>query len=100
MRSRRSSKRDLRALQEITKGGKFYKVNLRSDSVESVLTNSSRIATLLEEADYRACKDIGKILEEEVKAATWDRDIQTFEQHMQEEGDVQRMWMNGNFQKE
>ena len=44
IRKRHSSNKGLRILSSLTQGAKFYKVNLDGNEVESILTNSHRIA--------------------------------------------------------
>ena len=48
IRKKHPSKKDLKALSRLTRGNKFYKVNLRSHDAESVLTNSARLAKVIE----------------------------------------------------
>ena len=51
IRSRNSSNRDLRALSGLARGAKFHRVNLKGKLEESIITNSSRLASLTEEAN-------------------------------------------------
>ena len=51
VRAKQSSNRDLKMLSQLTKGGKFKKVNLTGVGMESVVTNSCYLAEVLEEAN-------------------------------------------------
>lgn len=50
IRKKHSSNRDLRALSELTKGGKFHKITLQGNEAESILTNSADLAKIIEKA--------------------------------------------------
>ena len=100
IRKVKSSNRDLRALNRLTDGGKLYKVNLEGSEVESIITDSSVIAGLMEAARCDSISAVEKAIEEEVKGKTWESDKVGFEQHMMEEERVRIEWMSGGFEKE
>ena len=99
VRKKYSSNKDLRALRNLTKGGQFYKVNMEGDEAESVLTNSSRIANIIEAAACNSVTDLVRELEKEVKGSQWDKDKVGFEQHMLEEDDVRIDWNTSKFEQ-
>ena len=51
VRTKQSSNRDLKMLSRLTGGSRFQKVNFTGADVESVITNSIHLATLLQEAN-------------------------------------------------
>ena len=62
-------------LSQLTKGGKFKKVNLTGVGMESVVTNSCYLADVLEKANCASKEKVERILEAEVKGANWEHDI-------------------------
>ena len=71
-------------LSQLAGGGKFKRVNLTGVGMESVVTNSCYLAEVLEKANCTTKEKIERILEDEVKGASWEQDIKGFEQHMKE----------------
>lgn len=51
IRKRHSSNKDLSVLNRLTEGTKFYKVNLQGKEMESIVTNSARLASISKEAE-------------------------------------------------
>ena len=47
IRKRHSSNKDLNVLNRPTEGCKFYKVNLQGRGMESIVTNSVRLASII-----------------------------------------------------
>ena len=70
VRKRHSSNRDMKMLNDLTGGTRFYKVNLHNGEAESILTNSEHIAALLREADCQTIEAVEKQLEKEIKGKT------------------------------
>ena len=73
MRSKQSSNKDLRMLSQLTQGGRFKKVNLEGMGMESVITNSSHLAEVLEKAQCTTREKVEKVLEAEVKGERWGK---------------------------
>ena len=65
IRSRNSSNRDLRALSGLTSGARFHRVNLKGNFEESIITNSSRLASLIEDAKCSNTEDVVREMERE-----------------------------------
>ena len=99
IRAKRSSNKDLKMLSRVTKAYEFKKVNIQGSGVESVITNSAQLASLLERAQDKSREGIEKLLEEEVKGEKWDEQIKGFEQHMAEESSVRVDWQTGKFEE-
>ena len=74
IRKRNSSNRDLRALSSLTKGEKFHKTNLKGEVGESMITNSSRLASLIEDSKRRSGEDVVQEMEGVVKGESWEKD--------------------------
>ena len=72
IRKQHSSNRGLRALNGLTNGVKFYKVNLGGNEEESVLANSSKLASLIEGSKCRSTEDVVREMEKEVKGDDWE----------------------------
>ena len=73
IRKQHSSNRDLRALNGLAKGVKFYKVNLGGKEEESVLTNSAKLASLIEDSSCRSIEDVVREMETGVKGDDWEK---------------------------
>ena len=63
---RHSSNKDLSVLNRLTEGAKFYKVNLQGKDMESIVTNSVRLASIIKEAECETSQEIEEELEKEV----------------------------------
>ena len=79
IRKQHSSNMDLRALNGLTKGVKFYKVNLGGKEEEPVLTNSAKLASLIEDSKCRSTEDVVREMERKVKGDEWEQDKRGFE---------------------
>ena len=99
IRKQNSSNRDLRALSGLTKGTKFCKVNLKGKLEESVITNSARLASLIEDSKCRSTEDVVREMEKDVRGDDWEKDKRGFEQHLLEEDRVRADWMTGAFEE-
>ena len=99
-RKKYSSNRDLGALSGLTKGVKFYKVNLGGKEAESILTNSAKLANIIEASNCRSTEDVVREMEKEVNGDDWGNDKRGFEQHMLEEDRVRADWKVGAFEKD
>ena len=66
IRKKHSSNRDLRALSELTKGGKSHTINLHGEEAESILTNSAHLASAIEQAKCQSCDAVEETIEKEV----------------------------------
>ena len=99
IRKRQSSNKDLRALSHLTKGGKFFKVNLRGTDAESILTNSAQLASVIQASGCESCEDVEKELEKVVRGHDWEEDKKGFEQHMVEEDRVRLRWQSGGYEE-
>ena len=86
-------------LSQLTGGGKFRRVNLTGAGIESVVTNTCYLAEVLEKATCTTKEKIERVLEDEVKGASWEQDMKGSEQHMKEEEEVRLDWSNGKFGK-
>lgn len=58
IRKRRSSNKDLSVLSRLTEGSKFYRVNLQGKEMESIVTNSARLASIIKEAECETSKEV------------------------------------------
>ena len=67
LRPKHSSNRDLRMLTQLTGYSKFRKVNFEGSEVESVITNSDRLAEVLTNSKCASRETVEKVLEAEVK---------------------------------
>ena len=67
IRKKHSSNRDLKVLSSLTKGAKFHTVNLHGGEAESVITNSHRLANVIEAAACDSCESLEKTIEKEVR---------------------------------
>ena len=99
IRKRHSSNKDLRALSGLTNGGKFYKVNLDGDEAESILTNSAKLAKIIEVSKCSSADDVIREMEKEVRGDEWEEAKRGFEQHVLEEDRVRADWKRGEFEK-
>ena len=87
-------------LKRLTEGTKFYKVNLQGKDMESIVTNSACLASIIKEAKCETSQEVEEELEKEVRGRTWGQDEKGFEQHMLEEDVVRMDWAAGRFEKE
>ena len=99
IRKQHSSNKDVRALSGLTKGNQFYKVNLEGEEAKSVLTNSARLAKIIEASNCSNSEDVIREMEKEIKGDDWERDKRGFEQHMLEEDRVRVDWKSGKFEQ-
>ena len=74
IRKRHSSNNDLRALSGLTKGGKFYKVNLAGEEAESILTNSAKLANIIEASKGSSTEDVIREMEKQVRGDELEMD--------------------------
>ena len=88
IRKQNSSNRDLRALNRLAKGAKFYKVSLGGKLEESVITNSAKLPGLISDSECRSTEVVVRELEKEVRGDEWETYKRGFEQHMLEEDKV------------
>ena len=51
----------------MTKGEQFHKINLKGEGEESIVTNPSRLASLIEDSKCRSGEGVVRELEEVVK---------------------------------
>ena len=72
IRQKQSSNKDLKMLSRLTKGGRFCKVNLSGERMESVITNSKYLAGMLERAGCDSREKIEEELEKETKGRNWE----------------------------
>ena len=86
---------NLRALSGLTNGGKFYKVNLDGDEAESILTNSAKLAKIIEVSKCSSTEDVIRDMEKHVRGEEWEEAKRGFEQHMLEEDRVGADWERG-----
>ena len=100
IRKKHSSNRDLRALSGLTKGVKFYKVNLGGREAESILTNSAKLANIIEASNCRSAEDVVREMEKEAKGDDWEKDKRGFEQHILEADRVRVDWNVVAFEKD
>ena len=98
IRSRNSSNRDLRALSGLTQGVRFHRINLQGKFEESIITNSSKLASLIVNSKRRSTEDVVRELEKEVRGDDWSETKKGFEQHMLEEDLVNERWRSGEFE--
>lgn len=98
IRSRNSSNRHLKALSGLTKGARFHRINLQGKFEESIITNSAKLASLIEEAKCENAEDVIRELEKEAKGDDWREKKRVFEQHMLEEDLVRERWRSGAFE--
>ena len=68
--------------------------------MESIVTNSARLASIIKEAECETSKEVEEELEKEVRGRKWEKDKEGFEQHMLEEDVVRMDWAAGKFEKE
>ena len=73
IRKQHSSNKDLRARRGLTKGGKFYKVNLRGDEAELILTNSAKLAKIIEVSNCSSTEAVIREMEKEVRGDEWEK---------------------------
>ena len=71
VRSRNSSNRDLRALSELTHGARFHRVNLKGKFEESIITNVSRLASLIVNPACGSTEDVVREMEKEIRGNDW-----------------------------
>ena len=62
----------------MTKGNNIYRVNLRSQDAESVLTNSAKLAKVIERSECRNSEDVMRELEKEVRGKNCEEDKKGF----------------------
>lgn len=98
IRKRNSSNRDLRALSGLAKGVQFHNVNSKGKLDESIITNSSKLASLIEDSKCQNADDVVREMEREIKGKNWEKDKRGFEQHMLEEDKVRGDWMRRAFE--
>ena len=67
IRKQHSSNKDLRALSGLTKGGKFYMVNSGGDEAGSMLTNSAKLAKIIEASNCSSSDDVIREMTKKVK---------------------------------
>ena len=72
---------------------------LKGKFEESIITNSSRLASLIEESKCRSTEDVVREMEKEVRGEDWDEKKKGFEQHMLEEDSVREDWRSGDFEE-
>ena len=53
--------------------------------MESIVTNSARLASIIKEAECELSQEVGEELEKEIRRRTWEKDKKGLEQHMLEE---------------
>ena len=64
----------MRALSGLAKGVQFHKVNLKGKFDESIITNSSKLASLIEESKCQNADDVDREMEREIKGKNWEKD--------------------------
>ena len=84
----------------MTKGNQFYRVNSEGDEAKSILTNSARLAKIIEASNCSNSGNLIREIEKEIKGDDWERDERGFEQHMLEENQVRVDWKNGKFEQQ
>ena len=57
-RNRNSSNRDLKALSGLTQGARLHRINLQGKFEESIITNSSKLASLIVNSKCRSTEDV------------------------------------------
>ena len=83
----------------MTSGARFHRVNLKGKFEESIITNSSRLASLIEEAKCSSTEDVVREMEREIRGEDWEDKKKGFEQHMLEEDRVREDWRAGVFEE-
>ena len=78
IRKRNSSNRDLRALSGLAKKVQFHKVNLKGKLDESIITNSSKLASLIEDSKCQNADDVVMEMEREIKGKNWEKGQKRF----------------------
>ena len=73
IRKQYSSNKDLRALRGLTEGGNFYKVDLEGCEAKSVLTNSAKLARIIEASNCSSSEDVVREMEKEVRGDDWEK---------------------------
>ena len=58
IRKRHSCNKDLSVLNRLTEGAKFYKVNLQGKDMESIVTNSARLANIINQAECETIQEV------------------------------------------
>ena len=76
-----------------------YKGDAIGAPAESILTNSHRLAEIIEKSNCRTCADVEEAVDAEMKKQHWNVPQVQFEQHMKEEDMVRIDWQNGMFEK-
>ena len=62
VRTKQPSNRDLKMVSRLTGGSRFQKFNFTGADVESVITNSTHLATLLQEANCNSREKVESVL--------------------------------------
>ena len=73
IRKHHSCNKDLRALSGLTKGNKFYRVHLEGGEAKSVLTNSARLANIIESSNCSNSEDVTREMEKEKRGDDWEK---------------------------
>ena len=92
IRRRHPSNKDSSVLNRLNEGAKFYKVNLQGKDMESIVTNSVRLTSIIKEAECESSQEVEEEMEKEIRGRTWEKDRKGFEQHMLEKDVVRMDW--------
>ena len=70
-------------------------MNLESGEAKPVLTNSAKLARIIEASNCSSSDDVIREMEKDVRGDDWGRDERGVEQHMLEEDQVRVDWKSG-----
>ena len=68
------------------------------EEAKPIVTNSPHLASIIELASCRSCKEVAETLEKEVRGSNWKSAVAGFEQDMKEEDEVRVDWSNGKYE--